>query len=557
MKAEIDVQPTQGVIRGQIPTLIIDSCFLRKHLHKGWAVLNCVAVVARQGRVNLCIPWLVEQEVLSGIEEQFDAVTGQQQFLTNVRQLAHLSEDPQAVGALCDDFDKLRVTICEQTKRRFRNWLETGQAERAQLAAHHTGHVFKAYFGGEAPFDRPKNRDHLPDAFIYQIASDLIDAGKQVWFLTEDAQLRSALERTGKVKTFASAQPVFAELEFQFDFKTVQQRSNAPLAIERLREQVADALKPELCNQVLRYRTKDASIEQRIHEVLEIRQLSIDRQSVVHIDDRSLLIAFEADILLRAAARVFDSRNLTERISEFQVSIQGHLLIEIVEGIEGEKLVKEIELDDFEVGAIEKTAGSETMQSIPPQPRVVDYYQAELNAIVSSSQVGFVVVVGSTLRNRRLVAEHIISMRKGIRENEMVLLSFHPVYEKHLPVFECTGEFSLSSFWSKAEDVEAGALGLSNEGADWALEGVNYLSKARCFIVATMKSLNSPSAVVRYLASLPHKEVNYLEELLAVAWIQDVTPETITFGISEHGQWGDGSWEDTLSRAESLMQKKS
>jgi hypothetical protein len=72
-----------------------------------------------------------------------------------------------------------------------------------------------------------------------------------------------------------------------------------------------------------------------------------------------------------------------------------------------------------------------------------------------------------------------------------------------------------------------------------------------------MKSLNSPSAVVRYLASLPHKEVNYLEELLAVAWIQDVTPETITFGISEHGQWGDGSWEDTLSRAESLMQKKS
>src|SRR6266516_1165432 len=147
------------------PTLVIDSSAIRNHLFKGWTVLNRVAVIARTGKINLCIPWLVEQEVLSGIEKHVDEITEQETFLKSARLIAQLSSEAASIRALCDMFETLRPKICDEARSRFRHWLEMSQAERLPLKHEQTERVFKAYFAGELPFDRPKNREHLPDAF--------------------------------------------------------------------------------------------------------------------------------------------------------------------------------------------------------------------------------------------------------------------------------------------------------------------------------------------------------------------------------------------------------
>ncbi len=505
--------------------------------------MNRVAVIARTGKINLCIPWLVEQEVLSGIEKHVDEITEQETFLKSARLIAQLSSEAASIRALCDMFETLRPKICDEARSRFRHWLEMSQAERLPLKHEQTERVFKAYFAGELPFDRPKNREHLPDAFIYNAVLELASGGREVWFLAGDGQLRESLRKTQGVRVYRDFYPLFADLQVPFDYEQQQALSLALPDTQALCESARASLHTELCGQVLRYGGSNPSAAPRIREVLQVRSLSVDQQSVMHIDVSALLIAFEADVLVRAAERSIDNRDVTERLSEFAISIRGHFLVGIEKTDSEQPRITIVEVDDFEIGSMEKNTGGEIVQSIAPQPKVVDYYQNEFHKVARNKGSGLVVVVGSTLRNRRIVAEHIISA--GLKNHEVALLSFRPIHEKQLPVHDCKGETSL--LWDKARGAELNALGLSNEDADWAMESIHFLSEADCFIVATMKSANNRSAVVRYLAGLPNGK-NNLECLLAVAWIQEVTPETITFAISQHGGWGDGTWEAVLER---------
>jgi hypothetical protein len=531
------------------PTLVIDSSVIRKHLFKGWPVLNRVAVIARSGKINLCIPWLVEQEVLFGIEKHVDELTGQEAFLANVRLIAPLSSDPETVRSLCDNFEKLRPTICEEARSRFRHWLETSQAEKLPLQHGDTEKVFKAYFAGDLPFDKPKNREHLPDAFIFNAVLDLIAQGGEVWFLAADGQLRESLGQTKGVRVYRDFYPLFADLQLPFDYKQQQALSLLLPDTEVLCELARTSLRSELRGQILRYGSNEPLAAPKIQNVLQVRNLSVDRQSVMHIDSSTLLIAFEAEVVVQAAERLTDNRNVIERLSEYAVSIRGHFFVGIDETDNGK--IKTIEVDDFEVGTMEKKVGSEILQAIPPQPKPIFYYENEFEDVIKSITGGLVVVVGSTVRNRQLVTEHIIAARMRTKKSQLALLNFRPLHEKQLGSFDCSDETTLTSLWDKVRDTEPHTLGLSSENANWALEAINYLLEEDCFIVATMKSANGRSAVVRYLANLPNR-INNLELLLAVAWIQEVTPETITFAISQHGGWGDGSWEGVLRRDESL-----
>lgn len=516
--------------------------------------MNRVAVIARSGKINLCIPWLVEQEVLSGIEKHVDELTGHETFLANVRLIAPLSSDPENVRTLCDNFEKLRPTICDEARSRFQHWLETSQAERLPLKPEHTEKVFNAYFAGDVPFDKPKNREHLPDAFIFNTVLDLVNRGCEVWFLAADGQLRESLRQTKGVRIYRVFQLLFEDLQIPFDYAQQQALSLILPDTEALCESARISLRSELCGQSLRYGGSEHSTTPRIHEVQQVRNLLVDRQSIMHVDDSTLLTAFEADIVVQAVQRIINNRDVTERLSEFVISIRGHFLVAIDRTENAKQKITSVELVDFEIGTMEENAGGQILQSIPPQPKVVSKFEDNFENIIQNEDGGLVVVVGSTLRNRRLVAEHLIAARKKYAS----LLGFRPLLPKTKIEFQdCDNDDhkSLMLLLKKVDDGDLDALGLSCEDADWmTVKMIDSLRESNCFIVATMKSLNNRSAVVRHLTKITGGTTD-LKYLSAIAWIQEVTAETITFAICQHSEWEDGSWEAVLRRDEMLQGK--
>lgn len=539
----------------KIPTLVIDSSAIRNHLFKGWAVLNRVAIIARAGKINLCIPWIIEQEVLHGIEEHVDELTEQKTFLKNVRLIAQMSSEVSTIHALCDKFETLRPQICDEAKSRFQHWLETSQAERLPLKHEQTVKVFQAYFGGNLPFDRPKNREHLPDSFIYEAVLDLISGDREVWFLAGDVRLIESLQKNKAVRVYENYYPLFGDLQVPFNYEQQNALLVGSLDTQALCESARLSLQSELCGQTLRYGSSEQWASKRIREVLQIQNLSVDQESIMHIDDGNLLIAFEADVQARVAERTIANREVTERLSEFGITIRGHFLVNIDKADKASPKIVSVEMDDFEVGAMQEKAGNQILQSIPPQPKVVYYHENNFKNVVENNDGGLVVVVGSTARNRRLVVEHLIAARRKAWRSGTPLIGFTPLLnELDIPFHDCDSEGNQKSvleILGKVENAELDALGLSCE-ADWAtVKAIDSLRDSNCFIVVTMKSINNRSAVVRHLVKITGGTTD-LQYLTAVAWIQEVTPETITFAISQSGGWGDGSWEGVLRRDESL-----
>lgn len=538
----------------KIPTLVIDSSAIRNHLFKGWAVLNRVAIIARTGKISLCIPWIIEQEVLHGIEKHVDELTEQETFLKGARLIAQLSSEPATIHALCDTFETLRPKICDEARSRFQHWLEMSQAERLPLKHEQTEKVFEAYFKGGLPFDRPKNREHLPDAFIYRAVLDLVSDGKEVWFVASDGQLRESLRKTKTVRVLNNFYPLFEDLQVPFDYEQQKAISVVSLDTQALCESARISLKSELCGQSLRYGNSEQLASQRIREVLQIQNLSVDQQSVMRIDDDDVLIAFEADVQARVAERILSNRDVTERLSESAISLRGHFLVSLDKTDKAK--ITNVEMDDFEVGAMQENIGSHVLQSIPPQPKVVFYYEDNFNKIVKNGGGGLVVVVGSTMRNRRLVAEHLIATRRKAWQSSAPFIGFRPLLnELDISFHDCDSENdhkSVVELLEKVKNSELDALGISCEDADWVtIKTIDALQESDCFIVVTMKSLNNRSAVVRHLTKLTNGTTD-LKHLSAIAWIQKTTAETITFAICEHSEWEDGSWEAVLRRDEWL-----
>jgi hypothetical protein len=506
--------------------------------------------LARTGKVDLRIPWIVEREVVSGIEKHVDELTGQEVFLKGVRALAEMSSKPEEVRSLCDAFEILRPQICKEAGDRFRHWLDTSQAEILPLSHEHTVAVFDAYFAGSPPFDKPKNREHLPDAFIYYAVLELASKGNEIWFLAGDALLREALRKVQNVRVYSTFHHLFQDLQVPFDYAAQQQAVNrVSLEFEVLEQAAKVSLSSDLCGQVLRYGTSEKIALPVIRNVRQLQRLSLDKQSVILIDASTSLIAFEADVLLCVAERFIDVKDVLERLSESAVSLRGHLLIKLGNEEDGSQKIETVELDDFDVGDIRKTVAGEIVHSIAPKPEVAPQYAEEFTEITRSKEAGLIVVVGSTMRNRKLVAEHIVAAAS--RNHEVSLLNFSPIHEAQLPHVECSEDNE--PFWNKAQGVEAAVLGFSGESTDWAIEAIHFLTGNDCFLVSTMPSANNRSAVVRYLAVLLDRE-NNLQHLLAIAWIQEVTPEKIVFAISRNSGWGDGTWHAILERDKWLAQ---
>ena len=381
--------------RGKTPALVVDSSAIRNHLFKSWPLLNRLAIVARAGRINLCVPWLVEQEVLSGIESHFGEFTGQEAFLKSARSLAQMSSEGTAIVEMCDRFERLLPKLCEEARSRFQHWMETAQAERLPLRPEHTEKVFTAYFEGTPPFDRPKNREHFPDAFIYNCVMDLVAQGGEVWFLADDEQLRESLRKTKQVRAYRKLYTLFSDLQVAFDYESERSLSMLLPDFSSLEEMARCSLREGLCGRVLRWSGAVHGGEPTVREVLCIRDISLDRQSVIHVDESAFLIAFEANIEVLGAERVDVNRDILERLSSFAVSIRGHFFVRIGKSAEDEpQRVVSVDFDDFDLGEVQKRTGSEVVQSIPPLPKVAEVYREEFNAIIrNSGQLGVVWVI--------------------------------------------------------------------------------------------------------------------------------------------------------------------
>src|SRR5437764_11357445 len=163
---------------------------MRRHLFGGWALLTFLAARAREGTLQIFVPWITNQEVLTGIRDQVEDLTARKKLETGLAEIAKGQADDSPLSALQLAAQQTRERIYLDTRNKYEAWISSAQAEILPMTTEQANGAWKAYFAGAPPFRHPKSRTDLPDAFAFQALVELAGKIGPVHFIVEDTPSR-------------------------------------------------------------------------------------------------------------------------------------------------------------------------------------------------------------------------------------------------------------------------------------------------------------------------------------------------------------------------------
>lgn len=147
----------------EILHVFLDTSFLLDHTP--WNIADRqLRYLAERGRVQVHVPWIVEYELRTRLGNIAS------RNLADVRMLCtwfprHLGEPLQEKLSITRELLKRNIADID---RCIIEWLEIMKAKREKPTELDSVGAFSRYFSGEPPFKSMKQRDDLPDAFIFE-----------------------------------------------------------------------------------------------------------------------------------------------------------------------------------------------------------------------------------------------------------------------------------------------------------------------------------------------------------------------------------------------------
>jgi len=114
--------------------------------------------------------------------------------------------------------------VPSRTEEDWNHWKDSVMAEVLSLDAEESRNALAAYFEGSAPLTTPKNREDIPDSFIYQQIVRLSRRSEQIAAISNDDKMYSALSQIENLTTFRTL-PEFLGSDFASDLiSTLEER---------------------------------------------------------------------------------------------------------------------------------------------------------------------------------------------------------------------------------------------------------------------------------------------------------------------------------------------
>lgn len=176
------------------------------------------------GRLELLtvhIPWVVYRECTT--KSTFEIQTDLDRAIKSLDSAAQKGLDGPESSRIRDIaylIQELRPKIQGSNSAVWWSFINESKAQLHDFNDHHAREVFAGYFDGDSPYKIAKNREDIPDAFIFQMVLELA-ANKKIYFLSGDKNLSGALAHLENVIVVESFRHFFEES----DVKQLVERS--------------------------------------------------------------------------------------------------------------------------------------------------------------------------------------------------------------------------------------------------------------------------------------------------------------------------------------------
>lgn len=173
--------------------VLLDTSIYRGDRKRNKAGFRALSRLLRGSKVQLHIPYWVKREFLS--QQRVDLEESLTSMLTNANRIlrcfGHEKLETFAERTKTA-LDKIRPDSIELTAAEFNHWLATHKVLEHQVQSEHGKRVTEAYFHGAAPFSKAKQREDLPDSFIWQSMLDVAADHSPLHVVVNDNALKRA-----------------------------------------------------------------------------------------------------------------------------------------------------------------------------------------------------------------------------------------------------------------------------------------------------------------------------------------------------------------------------
>lgn len=107
--------------------LVIDPSVIRRHLFGSWYLLTFIAARARMGKIEIHVPWIAHQEVLTGIKDRVEELTAQSDLVKGLNQIAEVANKPEDVQEFVKRVERVRSDTTRETVGRYEHWLSSAR----------------------------------------------------------------------------------------------------------------------------------------------------------------------------------------------------------------------------------------------------------------------------------------------------------------------------------------------------------------------------------------------------------------------------------------------
>lgn len=212
-------------------TVLLDTNILHQEGLES-AQMQILSRLVEAGKVEVILPELVGLEYRSrkSLETKDDLLGIIKKTESLKKKRIFNIGDSEEIEKMQVIIKSLQNTVDDSVEGVFNKWVEKLRVNIVPIDSSHSKSVFADYFLGKGAFNKPKNREDIPDAFILESIKEILGGLDSLYVIVKDGNFRKAIHLIDKTKTCAELQDLFELKEFKEELKELDSDS------ERIKE---------------------------------------------------------------------------------------------------------------------------------------------------------------------------------------------------------------------------------------------------------------------------------------------------------------------------------
>jgi len=239
--------------------IILDSSILKKERKLTSTKLKLLNKLSHLSIISLHFPWVVYKEYttsnITNISEDIN------KLLKSIRLIMGLGLDETEKSSfkeILENILNIKKIIPQSVDKHWKGFIEESKATVCELEDSHGKNVMSSYFEGLKPFSSKKNRNDIPDAFIYESILTIVNKIKDnVVFVCNDNNLRKSITGIAGIVTFNSLEEFYESNEYKNidkEYKKIEHYADELIELEKnlniVEEIIENGVEDFLCSMV-------------------------------------------------------------------------------------------------------------------------------------------------------------------------------------------------------------------------------------------------------------------------------------------------------------------